>query len=819
MSRILRPTRHDRVRCRPRLERLESRRLFDAAAQNSVLSVVQTTPALGAVLTQSPTDLLIQFNQPFDPISLGQDIVLEQVSRDGTAMPMDFSVIMEPFSLSAPTDTLDVTVAQRLQPGHYRIVLSQYSSLAGLRGQPLANQGGDQTLADFTVREPGVTLADATDLKTPGATPEAVSSSLDFRTPQGEVRLYKFTLPASQPLWRLGAEVSAQRDGGTLLTSLALLDAQGHLIATGDTGDQGRLGAPEDPFLFAGLKPGTYYLGVSGSGDLPGQSDGYDPVTGTPGSVVQAQPGGAFRLHVAADPAKPTTLLSFQLDQADPLDPRPTGVTLTFSGPLSLDSLRASSTFQALQVVDQSGKAWSLTLSSYVESECRFTFLFDRWLPQGHYSLIVPARDGATDLVGQAPVAPGEPAGVLATWDVAASSTTPNPYDLSTLLNQVGLTDTLAPGESVTYRFVITSPGAYFLATQYSGGALTIQRNGSDGLTKIDAGTAGTSQFNVKSLVPGVYHLQLSNPGNQPTQVSWSFTENDLEAILSNGVGQGPALDLMLIAPTVPTPTPTPTPAPGSPVVNPAPAPSVTTAPTAPTHSEGPSAGHADPASSGTATGSRAAGLVLTLGGSLVGSPSLRAESVAAVGPGTSSNTTALALNSAGVIQGINYGPVLGSSWGSHDDAAPSRAEPVPAPSLDGALVVGTAPGAPGADDHVLAINELIGQIGPAVLDWVALPFRGAPAVEVHTAGAPDVRGEPGAPPEPIALVRDDTPAGSSEAIDRADLSAPLGFVAITVGVMRLRRPLHGWFRRKGLSPAPHSSTLGTITRGPHIRF
>src|SRR5512135_2580546 len=180
MSRTLRPTRHDLVRCRPRLERLESRRLFDAAAQNSVLSVVQTTPALGDVLTQSPTDLLIQFNQPFDPISLGQDIVLEQVSRDGTAMPMDFSVIMEPFSLSTPTDTLNVTVAQRLQPGHYRIVLSQYSALTGLRGQPLANQGGDQALADFTVREPGVTLADATNLKTPGATPEAVSSYLDF---------------------------------------------------------------------------------------------------------------------------------------------------------------------------------------------------------------------------------------------------------------------------------------------------------------------------------------------------------------------------------------------------------------------------------------------------------------------------------------------------------------------------------------------------------------------------------------------------------------------------------------------------------------
>ena len=63
MSRTLRPARHHRVRCRPRLERLESLQLLDAGLGN--LAVLSTTPANGATLSQSPTDLIVQFNQPF----------------------------------------------------------------------------------------------------------------------------------------------------------------------------------------------------------------------------------------------------------------------------------------------------------------------------------------------------------------------------------------------------------------------------------------------------------------------------------------------------------------------------------------------------------------------------------------------------------------------------------------------------------------------------------------------------------------------------------------------------------------------------------
>src|SRR5262249_40430058 len=79
-------------------------------------------------------------------------------------------------------------------------------------------------------------------------------------------------------------------------------DDQGRLVATDEVG---RSDAPYDPYLFAGLDAGTYYVGVSGTGNLPGPAGGYDPATGDAGSVPQSQPGGSFRLIVVADPQDP----------------------------------------------------------------------------------------------------------------------------------------------------------------------------------------------------------------------------------------------------------------------------------------------------------------------------------------------------------------------------------------------------------------------------------------------------------------------------------------------------------------------------------
>ena len=344
----------------------------------------------------------------------------------------------------------------------------------------------DQVLTDFTIEPPGVKLSDATPLGTVGPAPIVTSGALDLQNKPTDVALYQVTLPDGH-FWRFGAEISAHRDGGTLTTDLSLFDAQGHVIVSSKVGRPDFL---QDPYLFAGLTPGTYYIGVSDPENIPGQPGGYDPVTGTPGSVPPTQTGGAFRLHLVAHPEDtPTELLGFGLNWADPLDQSPTSVTLAFSSPLNLDSLRGDPT-KGLILQDQNGQTWPLTAVGGDEGLCQYTFLFDQRLPAGQYTLRLPSQGGLTDLAGVHPVAPGEPPDVLATWTVAPGTGRANPNDLGALLHNsvdgVSRSDVIAPGGAVTYRFVVTVPGEYSLQDQYSGGPLAALIAGPHGQVAFD---------------------------------------------------------------------------------------------------------------------------------------------------------------------------------------------------------------------------------------------------------------------------------------------------------------------------------------------
>ena len=230
----------------------------------------------------------------------------------------------------------------------------------------------------------------------------------------------------------------------------------------------GRRDAPHDPFLFAGLRPGTYYVGVSGTGNLPGEPGGYDPATRSAGSVPQTQAGGPFTLHIVADPAdSPTQLLSFAVDQADPLNPQPTGLTLGFSGTLKFSGTIKFDGFpdlnDTIKVVDQAGHTWPVAFANYNESEARISYLFRQPLPEGVYTVRLPAQGGLVDLAGLSPVAPGEPEGVLGTFTVGPSQPRSDPTDLGALLPDAALAGVpidvaLAPGASVSYRVVLTFP-------------------------------------------------------------------------------------------------------------------------------------------------------------------------------------------------------------------------------------------------------------------------------------------------------------------------------------------------------------------------
>ncbi len=442
-------------------------------------------------------------------------------------------------------------------------------------GEPLDNGGADEALGDFTIRAQGLSLGAAADLGTIGSPPTVASGTLDFQDNPLAVQLYRFTL-APGHYWQFGAEVSAARDGGTLATELALFDAQGKLLATGDIG---RPDDPTDPFLFAGLAPGIYYVGVSDPGNIPGQPRGYDPASGDPGGAAATQAGGPFLLHLAATPADaPTQLSSFNLNWADPDDPSPTGMTLAFSGPLSLDSLLGVAQgqslqaghdevahFAALQVVDQAGKAWPLTVVDYQEGEARLTFLFDEKLPAGRYTLLIPTQGGSpTWRAGPrsrpasrpacsrpGPSSPIAPRRTRTTWGPS----------IRTSVTGSGA-DTIAPGQSTSYRFVATLPGLYSFETQSQGGPLAVQLTGPAGIETFDGGAPGQVNNIFMGLTPGVYNLQLTATGSQPVRVDWvlSMKTDGWESVLSTGLSQGPALNLMLINPGGPAPGPQPSP-------------------------------------------------------------------------------------------------------------------------------------------------------------------------------------------------------------------------------------------------------------------
>ena len=183
-------------------------------------------------------------------------------------------------------------------------------------------------------------------------------------------------------------------------------------MATRDAGT-GLSNDPNDPYLITGLAPGTYYVGVSGAGNLPYGSNGYDPNLGIPGSAAINQPGGpfAFELSLAAQPHdQSTSLVDITVDRADLADPSPTGLTLTFSGPIDLSNLFVpDSQVTSLRVVDSTGRVWPATAEEYQVTDARLTLIFDQPLPAGRYSLIIPSQGGLNDLAGLAVAAPGEP--------------------------------------------------------------------------------------------------------------------------------------------------------------------------------------------------------------------------------------------------------------------------------------------------------------------------------------------------------------------------------------------------------------------------
>ncbi len=637
------------------------------------LKVLATEPAGNTTLDRPPTTLTIVFDRPIValPVMSG-DILLDRIGEDGKANAVVdvYSNLTE--SLDTTHTRLTLTLNQTLKPGQYRILLSRFSMLTGANGERLASTEVDQSLAEFTVRKPGVTLDDATDLGQVGPTEIQKGDVLDFTVDPQAVALYKIVLTPDHTRWRLGLEVTAQRDGSPLNAALTLFDAQGHPLATAESG---RATAPRDPFLFAGLAPGTYYVGVSGRNNLPDLPGGYDLVNGDPGVITQTQAGGPFTLHVAADPAEtPPALLNFHLIHGDPLDPNPTGFSLQFSGPLALGDVDGELTHAAsanVEVVDRHGVVWPLAGVQYDETEARVSYVFARPLPPGEYIIRVPGPGGLKDLSGLNLGSIGKTDGVLASFRVLpgeAAEKASNDLGVLRPDPQTRLewdVDT-APDTASTYRFVVLFPAYYRLDAPSAGRGLGLRLDGPDGRVPLSTearADAGALWY----LTPGVYSLRVSGPRGVPlkTQLTLRVSTFRWESLLQNGVGQGPALNLRLIAPVAST---TITPSPGAPSEGssgsptaplpsstpPVPAPPNTT-PNSPGTTPSSSAG-SDSTRSQPSAPTGQGGLFLSLGGQPVGQPSGPAATLTALGPQSGAMLAALTPVASDMPPSIGYG-------------------------------------------------------------------------------------------------------------------------------------------------------------------
>jgi methionine-rich copper-binding protein CopC len=638
-----------------------------ALSAGPVLSVVSITPSAGSSINAPPQSLVLTFDRPVDPGSvLFTDVLLDRVNDDGSLTPVfdpDFGAFEQ---LDDSGLVMTVPIDQTLEPGNYEVLLSAQATITGMDGSVTQSviDGLDEPLANFTVTPPGVTLDQATDLGALAAGVQISSGGfLDLTSNPYAVSLYKLELSEGH-YWRLGLEADAGRIGSSLSPQLTLFDAQGHPLSSSSSG---RDDAPTDPYLFHGLAPGAYYVGVSGVGNVGGSAGGgYDLANGDPGTLGHPQSGGMFTLNAVADAADtPVSLIDFNTVHFDPLDTTPIGVEMQFSGPLDLGSQTSTIIGRAnsgVKVVDAEGRSWPVQLSAYDEANARITYLFQDALPVGDYKVVIPKTGGLTDLAGLTPFTPGLPGRVLATFAVAPriqindpmALGTPSPNALTTGLDEHV---EIAAGQTVSYRFVSAADTFYNVTTSPEGGSVQVQivEVATGRTIALESGPANESTTKFAGMHTGVYLIQFKAGGSDRVRLDWNLTMPPIpgDSILANGVGQGAAMNLHLIAPGAADSSSAATPSPVTPANRGGPASAPlpqsftaanpgTTLPN-PSTQLGAAAGRTEEGSALlSATTSGPSGLFLGVSGALVGRPLEASESVAAVGPGSGSALASL---------------------------------------------------------------------------------------------------------------------------------------------------------------------------------
>jgi hypothetical protein len=773
------------------------------------LTVVGVDSKLGTTIQAKDVSFTINFDRPVDPGSLASDFLVDQVDTSGNMTPVDslgFTITETPSD-----DGLSIIVStdQLLPGGNYRLILSGNAGLTGLDGA--AVNPDDQVLGDWTIAAAGLGLEDAVDIETPTSTVVTVTGSLDISNNLQDVKLYRFQLGDQHQTWRLGLQVDTGRIGSALTTTLSLFDDSGQVI---DTSQVGRGAFPSDPYLFHGLKPGVYYVGISGAGNNPAAANGYDLVSHLSGNALPSVVSGNFNLSIVADSAdKPTEVQTFFLNYADPNSATPTGFTLQFNGPINEHALRVSNK-DAIAIVDKAGNVSTVHAIGYDEATSTVIFSFDTPIKQGQYRITFGAQ-GLTDLSGQPPVSRGFDPGTLAKFSVGPQKVKTDPFDLGAILaadalNGIQRTVHLAPGQTVTYRLLLTIPGAYDFQATYQGSAPKMFATIGGHRETVDAAPhPGELQRNLANLPTGLLtFIATGGPKGSDLVVNFRLPGGLLDQLLDSGVGLGSGLESRLISPSPISIGSFPNDNSNLGPVQMGSGTITTSSPIAGGNNNGSGSNGGSTSSNTTSSAlgaqSPSTSGLLTAAPSLVGHPAILLEQVAPVGPTTASGTTSIAFNGTGLPNGLES---RGQAGRANKPLTSGEMVTRPIPESDDALQVAAVDSTnstqalenkpANADEAALAhvtTANLVDQ-GLALVAQV-IGNRKVEKLEEAT----EFEGEPiSSDSELIAAI--EPPAedalAAKEELDVRDMGSSLGVGVVSVGLVMFQTKLRRWIERR----------------------
>lgn len=782
---------------------------------------ITTQPATSASLTSSPNRIVVTFDQPistFDLDAFNNDIRLDRINADGTTTPW-FNPMDAPRQIANNDGGLGLTFTELTIPldspladGNYQIVLvggsfvssdvadgrwnslldhvlstfSVGASQSGGGGQD--GSGGtvqqDPVVVAYSSLHPEASVQSFTDLGTLPSGLTSLPENLNPVSGRTPVDLYRFSV-AEGHHWRLGIAAQSQ-DGesgfGTTLT-LFKINADGTLQAVSLGNPDAGLSDPQrNGMSYVGLDAGTYCLAVSGT-------------FGTSGTGPL---GGRYQLELEATVAdQAAEVTGFQLDRVNPSDAAPAGLTIQFSNGIALNGFNAANqATPPLEVVDSQGRVWAVLPLSYQDQTNSLTLVFGNRLPAGNYSLRIGSTNGLTDLAGWTPVAPGLPAGVLATWTVAAETAAPPPSDLGIVwpLATTGVSGSsqLAEDASASFHFTVITPGLYNLQPTIGQGILEVRILTADGqvvLNKLQSNPIASYHV---YLPVGSYTLEWTGRSTTPARFGWTLGNSriDWESLLNNGVGQWSTLNLGFGTTSEGTTQPNNT------------------------HNPASTTGGSVADSSLSSVGSSMTVLTQTtvlsqplllspLSSSPIGMPSTANQAISTVGPAVTPGAIAVADNSPGLVGGIRY---VGTDHvatgddvnGQHDESSTvAMIDPrssTPAPSevavLDDPIMTGDR--SREADRLVLSSTDWILGIGQRIQDWLEasslggdfLPDPDAAAARAASLAEIDRNGEP-------SLQGDD-----HDRVEQASLRLPIGVLLTTALLVRTKDPIRRWWKK-----------------------